>query len=630
MNKRLKKLSLAIIIAMFLLSSAAVFPVYAGTDGEVKLINTADDTGNFIFTTNNATYDDIFVVRAMLYPPTPNNVSLLWGWQLFISYDTSLLDCLGDALPSGHVFEGKSFNHPAAVVDEGVGTVLCTVSLMSGHVNVSTAKPLTDISFQIKAVPTKTDPLLNCNITFTKINLTGGTYLSNEFGAKYLNMNYFDAYYEFTWVAPTEFPWLEVVDPIDGDHTIKGSVINETLEIDIEIHDCAGAWEMVGVQFRLWYNSSLLWPLDSGTPTFNTAFPDYTPGVFMDGFANGGETAIYAVTGDYHDTQMERPYCWNYFQCMAFIAPDGTGYHAPYPDGDGLLLTLIVAPQLQGLFPEILYSPLELTNILFVDRDGAPINQTASIDGEFQMMPKVLGRKIDVYTQYPYPFGGQGLFQPSDMFWPQKPVILCANVTYNDWPEQQKDVAFQVIDPYGDTWAIFHDVTDLNGVACVGFTMPWPCDDPEHWIGVWTVVATVDIACQVVNDTLWFHYDYLVIIDDVELNQLQYKHCEYINATISYKTQLMQKMNITISMTACDETGVPFGFIYGTVEIGGAIFCSYTEPEEIELSVHVIKWARAGTGTINIVGLTDFPYYGGYAISAPLDPIPVQILAEWA
>jgi len=626
MTNRLEKLLCAVLVTMFLLSYAAVFPVHAGTDGDVELINMADGTSDFIFTTDTAAYGDTFVVRANLYPPDGGEVSRLWGWQLKIQYDTSLLDCLGDALPTGHVFEGLSFNHPTAVVEEGAGTILCSASLMSGSVNVTEEKPLTDITFKITAVPTKTEPLLNCTLDFLSINGVGGTYLSNEDAAKYVEMNYFNAYYEFSWVAPTELPWLEVVDPVDGDNTITGRTINETLNMEIWIHDTAGAWEMIGVQFRLWYNSSMLWSLKGGVPTPDDASPDFTPGTFMDSFANDGEAAISMVTNDYHDTQAERPYCWTYYQCMAFILPDNGTYHAPFPDGDGLLFTIPIAPQLQELFPIVLTSVLEFSDILIIDQDGNPITQGTSVDGIFEMLPKVVGRSIDVYTQYPDPFGGQGLFQPSDMFWPQKHLLLCAEVTYNEWPEQNKDVAFQIMDPHGATWGIYYNRTNNVGVACVFVRLPWPCENPEYYLGEWTVIATVDVACEVVNDTLWFKYDYLVNVWDVESDKIEYKHCEYINATITLASYAIQTYLVTITMTVYDETGVPFGYIYAEIEIGRAQYCTYNE-FELELSVHVIKFARAGTATIHVGALSDFPFYGGCALSPPFEAT-VSILAE--
>ncbi len=100
------------------------------------------------------------------------------------------------------------------------------------------------------------------------------------------------------------------------------------------------------------------------------------------------------------------------------------------------------------------------------------------------------GRIIDVYTQR----GGVGLNQPSGEFAAGEEVILDALVTYNGFPVQHKPVAFQVLNPSNGTEAILTVFSDNNGLAEVNFTIPrLPSSE-----GVWTVVATVEIASQTV------------------------------------------------------------------------------------------------------------------------------------
>ena len=241
------------------------------------------------------------------------------------------------------------------------------------------------------------------------------------------------------------------------------------------------------------------------------------------------------------------------------------------------------------------------------------------------------GGFIDIYTQYPYPFGGQGKDRPSDMFWPQKAIIVCANVTYAQWPEQNKDVAFEIIDPFGDTWGIFVNRTNDDGVACVFIRLPWPCDNPEDYIGEWTIIATVDVACVIVNDTLTFKYDYKVNVWDATVDKEEYKHCEWINVTISYGSYALQPYNITFAITAVDASGVPFGYAYVTVVIGGhdiTDYCQYYNCTT-RLSVHVVKFARPPMGTIYIAALNGLPQDGG---SAEFQVVKVMfaILPEYA
>ncbi len=116
------------------------------------------------------------------------------------------------------------------------------------------------------------------------------------------------------------------------------------------------------------------------------------------------------------------------------------------------------------------------------------------------------GGRIDVYTQYPYPHGGQGPNEPSDPFAPQDEVILFAFVTYNLWPVEGKFVAFKISDPTGETFDLVTAVTDKDGVASISFRIPRPDQDV---LGSWSVLGTVDIGDEVYTDTLTFE----VILD---------------------------------------------------------------------------------------------------------------------
>jgi hypothetical protein len=106
------------------------------------------------------------------------------------------------------------------------------------------------------------------------------------------------------------------------------------------------------------------------------------------------------------------------------------------------------------------------------------------------------GRMIDVYTQR----GGVGLNEPGGEFAAGEEVILDALVTYNGFPVQHKPVAFQILNPSNGTEAILAVFSDNNGLAEVRFTIPrLPSSE-----GVWTAVATVEIASQTVLDTVSF------------------------------------------------------------------------------------------------------------------------------
>jgi len=238
----------------------------------------------------------------------------------------------------------------------------------------------------------------------------------------------------------------------------------------------------------------------------------------------------------------------------------------------------------------------------FMDKTGAtvPTDPNKIVNGTYTILasPQV-GRYIDVYTQYPAPYGGQGWNQTSDMFWPQKEVILCANVTYNCWPVQHKLVTFVVWDPHSKVWTVLQDFTDAYGVACVSFRIPWPCTNPEDLFGVWKVRADVDVACEVIEDWVYFHFDYLVNIIGVETDKYYYKHCEFVDVTVTFTSHAQQRRHIALWVTIHDELNVPIATEELVFWIEGATWCTPKRYEK-PFSLHIMKFAFAGYATIHV------------------------------
>ena len=119
-------------------------------------------------------------------------------------------------------------------------------------------------------------------------------------------------------------------------------------------------------------------------------------------------------------------------------------------------------------------------------------------------------RYVDVYTQK----GGEGLGESDGDFCYGEIVVLEAYVTYFGWPQQDLLVAFQVLDPQNETLLIFVTETNQSGFADTSFRIPEHRDS----IGRWTVIASVDVACQIIWDTLTFQVDSCVGGRTVQVN----------------------------------------------------------------------------------------------------------------
>jgi hypothetical protein len=396
-------------------------------------------------------------------------------------------------------------------------------------------------------------------------------------------------------------PWLEVDAPGFSPDVVLGPApaVGTEFDVNVNVANLSEFWFMVGYQFRLTYDPTLI------------EVVNVTEGPFL-------QNAIWNFDGTFFISFVEPPAhpLGPHVVIGGFLLPNMTSgdydqTEFPHTNSiDPTLATVTFKALVQdvGCPPDDYACNLDIIGFWtddehFIDKDGfyIPTNTAEIVNGTYTMLGSyAVGRVIDVYTQYPAPYGGQGLNMPSDMFWPQKEVILCANVTYNCWPVQQKLVTFVVWDPQNNIWTVLEGVTNEDGVACVSFRIPWPCDDPELLFGVWRIRADVDIACEVVEDWVEFHFDYLVNIVDVTTDKYYYEHCEYVDITITFTSHAQQTYDIALWTTIHDELNVPIATGEILTTVGGAEYCTPNEYEE-GLSLHILKFAFAGEATIHVV-----------------------------
>ena len=110
--------------------------------------------------------------------------------------------------------------------------------------------------------------------------------------------------------------------------------------------------------------------------------------------------------------------------------------------------------------------------------------------------PPLGGRLLDLYTQK----GGKGPNEPGGEFVAGEMVYLISRVTYNDYPVQQKLVAFEVRSPLNETVVILVAATDQDGFAQISFRIPNIPSSNRTWTGI----SVVDIAGETVWDTISF------------------------------------------------------------------------------------------------------------------------------
>ncbi|UCD96520.1 MAG: hypothetical protein JSV35_00240 [Candidatus Bathyarchaeota archaeon] len=148
-------------------------------------------------------------------------------------------------------------------------------------------------------------------------------------------------------------------------------------------------------------------------------------------------------------------------------------------------------------------SPICFQEILLLDPNGDELDcrhvsaiffwcsvEPCDLDGD---------RYEDVYTQK----GGEGPGVFGGFFVYGEEVILIAYASYCGWPQENLLVAFQVLDPRNVTQLIFVTETNQTGIASTSFRIP---ESPDS-LGRWIVIASVDIACTIIWDTLIFRVE---------------------------------------------------------------------------------------------------------------------------
>lgn len=169
----------------------------------------------------------------------------------------------------------------------------------------------------------------------------------------------------------------------------------------------------------------------------------------------------------------------------------------PGRSGNGILAKITLNVTLGS---KCSYSILDLQDTSLYDDSMTEISHS-SVDGLYfwkslQPDPPVQGGLLDLFTQK----GGVGPSEPDGVYCEGAMVELYSNVTYNGWPEQNKLVAFQVINPIGSAVAMLYSTTDQNGSAKVSFRIPRLPDS----YGLWTAVSLADVAGETVWDIVQF------------------------------------------------------------------------------------------------------------------------------
>jgi len=466
--------------------------------------------------------------------------------------------------------------------------------------------------------------------------------------------------YAFLSVIPAQFivtPPLTTMGP--------EPCVGQTFVVNVTL-DPGKSNYVVGAQFVLQYNSTLMTPLSVAEGPFfpewaaaagngETTFPNSQ---FNSNIGTWGPNVLFAdiILPNINTGMWAMPFA-NASDVIAEIT-----FECIYQPPTGTItspITILTDPS--ATFVVGLDNPIS-QNIVYL---AYPSGMLAPVDATYEVTTPVwqVGRAIDLYGgavnsgfgyllsgtdspfpiteapdwAFPAPYGGQGPNNPMDMVEPQSQVYLNAYVSYNGWPVQNKNVAFEVTEPDGSLYLKGSAFSDSDGIAMYTFRMPWPCDPNQAaaLLGKWNVVATVELADVVVNDTMNFKYDYIIHIDSVtvspspEYGNINYptygpydfNHGDTVTINFNFSSYYMQQFPISlpypvlIVASIVDNLGVTIGTAAYTTTVGGATFCTYSQYFG-SVQITIPKWAYAGIATINVAAFDGLePVAGGVAIT---------------
>jgi hypothetical protein len=484
------------------------------------------------------------------------------GIQWWLEFDTTLLETKQE-----WIFEGpfaKQFGDTffVAYVDKNVIAGQLQLPPWPGPSGwMSGSGVLATVQFNAKYKP---PPSASCDLKLTNVLL-----VDNEANVvPYSRLE--NGKYEIT---PAEPPWLSVT-PKTVEVEKKGDAFN----LNVVMNEIDKGFRLVGTEFKIRYNTTLL------------EVKNITEGDFMKDFAT------HAGTDTFFQTYVEEDY--GLIGIIILPLPDGTGWpEEVFPEGTGTLARITFASAREHDKTQDITTICRVNDVLLVDVDAKEIavnlEKTAAegtctvtllksfVAPGLPQPPKPWGPdyppySIDLHTQYPEPYGGQGYQIPSDAFGPQSEVLLQADVTYYGEPVAGKPVSFIIRGPAGQDYSAVI-MTDSNGVATLRYILPWS----EDSFGLWEAAASGQIGAKTVTDTMMFRVGYLFKPSKVTLKSRESNQTGEFNQTdpsngklypVYYKGKLyavsmnigsicMQGATVWPTVTIIDELGQPVGYV---------------------------------------------------------------------
>jgi len=289
------------------------------------------DSKDNIFSTETTVVGDTFTVDIAT---SGWELPGLFGYEFKVYYDPALLNITEAGYPTDHFLSWTS-NFPTPVIFDYEAGFALFGGILLGDVPGSTGSGVfAYVTFEIITAP-PTAKSVSCDLKINNIQFL------NPDGESIEDYDVEHGYYEF---SPPKPPVYLRVEP----EVVGASKLGEQVMIDITINEIRAEDRLVGVEWKLAYNTTLL------------QLSDVTEGDFMKHFAElSGAESPYTFFGWHEDVGV----------VFIFIVPLPNGTHpGPFPDGSGTLATM--AFNVTEMPEEATETDLELFDVTMLDADG--------------------------------------------------------------------------------------------------------------------------------------------------------------------------------------------------------------------------------------------------------------------
>jgi hypothetical protein len=265
MKKRLSIFAVLMMTFLVVPTFAFVGPYIGRTPGvphDADAMWVEDATNTFNTGTTSAGYK--FNVTVNL-----NITENIYGWQVKMHFNPTQLkaDFAGlTATGTSMYFLGHTTTTAPVSIDNGLGTILAFESCQGSDFIPGKAASLFGIQFEILQTPDKVNKDLTSLFDISSEygydgNTTANTWVANEDASTFLQFTPSNGNYEFTWVAPTTQPRMDIEGPTAWPIQYGPSpptAIGQAFTAKLYIKNLDAAWGLTNASFTLSWNNTVI------------------------------------------------------------------------------------------------------------------------------------------------------------------------------------------------------------------------------------------------------------------------------------------------------------------------------------------------------------------------------------